>query len=315
MSISFNQAYDLVCPTCNRPFTADTWVIVDAEERPDLALAVREITLHDTVCPHCGQTGMLSAPLLYHDRTARAVVFGVPRDMPEAEWRELAQGLLWMLIGALPRPQQLPYLGEVQAEDGLAGVAAALGQLRPVPLSAIDAIGDALGSDDPDELPPLAEAIMELLDAKSSADLDRVLNAYPFLLDAAMDEGLAGLAEAATDQGEFEIGQAFERARIVLTQLRQTLDRAAAQQAATTQPTPAEPVAPPPASWSAARRALLALEDSAGLADLLAAHPVLAESSADSWLAEDEQSLRDTGDLGQAQLVAEARALLRGERG
>ncbi len=313
MSISFNQPYDLVCPTCTKPFTTDAWVIVDAEERPDLALAVREITLHDTVCPHCGQTGMVAAPLLYHDRSARAVLFGAPRDLVEAEWRELAQGLLWMLIGALPRAQQLPYLGDVQAEDGLAGVATALEQIRPVPLSAIDAIGDALGSDDPDELPALAEAIMNLLDAQSAADLDRVLNAYPFLLDAAMDEGLAGLAEAATDQGEFEIGQAFERARIVLTQLRQTLS-----QATTREPDRATPAAPldlPPASWNAARRALLALEDAAGLPALLAAHPVLAEAEADRWLDEDEQGWRDVGDLGQAQLVAEARALLRGERG
>jgi hypothetical protein len=78
---------------------------------------------------------------------------------------------------------------------------------------------------------------------------------------------------------------------------------------------PAAPLDPPPASWSAARRALLGLEDAAGLPDLLASHPVLAELNADRWLAADEQGLRDVGDLGQAQLVAEARALLRGERG
>lgn len=316
MSISFNQTYELVCPTCNTPFAADLWVLVDAEERPDLVLAVRQETLHDTTCPHCGQTGVVPAPVLYHDRAARAVLFGVPRDMPEAEWHEVAQGLLWMLIGSLPREQQLPYLGNVQAEDGLSGLAAALDSLTPVPQSAVEAIGDALGADDPDELPPLAEAIMQLLDAGSTSELDQVLHTYPFLLDEAMDEGLAGLAEAAIDQGEFEVGQAFERARIALIQLRQTLDRAAApgQPATHRQTTPQDTVPLPPADWPVTRQALIALEDASELRSLIARYPALGAQHADSWLAVDESRLRDAGDLAQAQLITEARAFLRGER-
>ena len=315
MPISFSQPYELVCPTCTTPFATDAWVLVDAEERPDLVAALRDLTLHDLHCPNCGQKGVVAAPLLYHDRAARAVLFAVPPEADEAEWREIAQGLLWMLIGALPREQQMPYLGEVQAEDGLAGVVTALENLSAVPQSAVEAIGDALGSDDPDELPPLAEAIMDLLQAESSADLDRVLNLYPFLLDAAMDEGLAGLAEAATDQGEFEVGQAFERARIVLTQLRQTLARTA--ETAPHPPTETEreqPVPPPPAAWPEARRALVNLDDPAALPALLERYPLLGDPPAESWLADDERALHDVGDLGGAQLLAEARAILRGER-
>src|SRR5688500_10229909 len=130
MPISFSQPYELVCPTCETPFSAEIWVLVDAAERPDLAAAARDGSLHDTVCPNCGQTGVVAAPLLYHDPAARAVIFGVPRDTAEEEWREIAQSLLWMLIGALPKERQLPYLGEVQAEDGLAGAASAIAELN-----------------------------------------------------------------------------------------------------------------------------------------------------------------------------------------
>lgn len=311
MPISFSQPYELVCPNCDTPFSAEMWVLVDAAERPDLAARVADVSLHDTACPNCGQGGVAPAPLLYHDRAARAVIFGVPRGTAEDEWREIAQGLLWMLIGALPQEQQLPYLGEVQAEDGLAGVASAIATLDPLPQSAVEAIGDALGAEDDDEsLPPLAEAIMALLDAQTPDALNRVLNNYPFLLDEAMDEGLAGLAEAATDQGEFAVGQAFERARVVLGQLRLTLDKAAASSA----PAPADATPPHPPGWPAARRAIMALDAADDLPDALARHPELADPSADAWLAEDEQALRDVGDLGGAQLVAEARAILRGER-
>ncbi len=315
MPISYSQPYELVCPTCQTPFVAEAWLIVDAEERPDLVQAIRDVSLHDTRCPSCGQTGVVPAPVLLHDRRARAVLFGVPYEMPEAEWNELAQGLLWMLIGALPREDQLPYLGNVQAEDGVAGVAEALDQLNYTPQSAAEAIGDALGSDDPDSMPPLAEAIMRMLAADTAEELQAVLHEYPFLLDEAMDEGLAGLAEAAVDAGEFEISQAFERARISLTQLRQTLDQAS-QTRATAKPAAAvvQASAPPPADWHSIRRAVLACEDASQLAALRAEYPILASADADAWLAEDQQALRDVGDLGAAQLIGEARAVLRGER-
>ncbi|KPL91298.1 CpXC domain-containing protein [Herpetosiphon geysericola] len=315
MPISYSQPYELVCPTCQTPFVAEAWLIVDAEERPDLVQAIRDVTLHDTRCSSCGQTGVVPAPVLLHDRRARAVLFGVPYEMPEAEWNELAQGLLWMLIGALPREDQLPYLGNVQAEAGVAGVAEALDQLNYTPQSAAEAIGDALGSDDSEELPPLAEAIMRMLDADTPEELQAVLHEYPFLLDEAMDEGLAGLAEAAVDAGEFEISQAFERARMSLTQLRQTLDQSS-QSRANPKPTAtvAQASAPPPANWNTIRRAVLACEDASELAALRAEYPILASADADAWLAEDQQALRDVGDLGGAQLIGEARAVLRGER-
>ncbi len=310
MNISFAQPYDLECPVCHSAFTFDAWVIVDAQERPDLAQAISDLTLHDTICPRCGQTGVVAAPLLYHDAATRAVLFGVPRDMDEAAWREVAQGLLWMLIGALPREQQLPYLGDVQAEAGLAGVAAALQHLTPVPQTAAEALGDALGSEDDASMPPLAEAIMHLLEAQSTADFEALFAQYPFLLDEAMDDGLAGLAEAAIDQGEIAVGQAFERARLVLTQLRSTLDQATISSA----PQPSIELPDPPAEWQAAVAALRKAETAADIATLVATYPVLRDQHADAWLAVDEQAIRDVGDLAAAQILAEARALLRGER-
>ena len=128
-----------------------------------------------------------------------------------------------------------------------------------------------------------------------------------------MDEGLAGLAEAAVDAGEFEISQAFERARITLIQLRQTLDQSS-QQASPKPAVAAQVSAPPPANWHSIRRAVLACEDAGELLALRAEYPILASADADVWLAEEQQALRDVGDLGAAQLIGEARAVLRGER-
>lgn len=313
MSISFSQPYDVQCPACGAAFVVEAWVLVDAAERPELAAAVQDITLHDTRCPRCGQAGVVGAPLLYHDAARRKVLFGVPPELPEDGWPEVARQLLWMLIGALPETQRLPYLGDVQAEAGVAGVAAALEQVSPMPQTAAEALGEALGSDDPEELPVLAEALMALLEVKDAADFDVLRATYPFLLDAAMDEGLAGLAEAAIDQGEIDVGQAFERARLVLSQLRQTLAVAPAAPATVDSGPSIELPAPPP-GWHAAVQALLALDDPGDLPQLVAAHPVLANPDADGWLQADEALVRDMGDLAQTQALVEARAILRGER-
>ena len=316
--ISFQQPYEIQCPQCETAFTAEPWVLIDAQERPDLAEAVQALTIHDVVCPRCGQAGVVPAPLLYHDATLRVVLFGVPRAMSEAEWQEMAQGLLWMLIGALPAMQRLPYLGNVQAEAGVAGVAEALRHVQPMPQTAAEALGDALGTEEDDTLPPLAEAIMNLLAAQTPADFEQILVTYPFLLDEAMDDGLAGLAEAAIEQGEIDVGQAFERARLVLGQLRATVDqvqtRVQRDPAAEAYP-PAQALPAPPPVWREAVAALLRLDDPAELAALQERYPVLSEALADPWLATDEQALRDLGDLAGAQVVAESRALLRGERG
>ena len=309
--ISFSQPYELVCPTCHKPFSAEMWLIVDAEERPDLLAQIRDVTLHDATCPHCQQSGVVPAPLLYHDRRARTVLFGVPHDMDEQEWREIAQGLLWMLIGALPEDQRLPYLGELQAEAGVAGVAEMLEYLVPAPVSAAEALGDALGSDDPDEVPPLAQAMLRLGQIQTADDFQQLVAEYPFLLDDAMDDGLAGLAEAATEQGEIAVGQAFERARLTLVQLRQMLDRRQHEPEKIAEPVT---VAPKPENWNDVRRLLLALDDSTEFDRVRQQHPELNNPNLSAWLADDEQTLRDIGDLAAAQTVREVRSIVEGSR-
>jgi len=67
MPHSFSQTASLTCPQCGRAFSAEVWLIVDADERPDLLARIRAGTLHDVTCPHCGHQGQVDAPLLYQD--------------------------------------------------------------------------------------------------------------------------------------------------------------------------------------------------------------------------------------------------------
>ena len=67
MHISHSEHAVLTCPACGQDFEADVWMLVDAQEQPELAHALREGTLNVVACPHCGNHGPAGAPLLFHD--------------------------------------------------------------------------------------------------------------------------------------------------------------------------------------------------------------------------------------------------------
>lgn len=56
----------MTCPKCGRQFAAKLWLIVDADERPDLAERIRGGDLHKLSCPHCGEAAEIDAPLLLY---------------------------------------------------------------------------------------------------------------------------------------------------------------------------------------------------------------------------------------------------------
>jgi len=210
MPVSFSETLEVACPRCGNPFAPEVWLIVDARERPDLVAKILDGTLHDTHCPSCGQAGQAPAPLLYHNRYARRVLFAVPPGMAEDEWRAAAEGLLWTLVGALPESLRDPYLGELQAEAGLAGVAAVLHA---------EGLAEADLSSGED-LPPIVQAIQALLAADGADEIQRVLQQHTILLDPQAVAILRELAREARKQAEDEAAAGFSRAAEILDEVR-----------------------------------------------------------------------------------------------
>ncbi len=267
--LSFAETLQLDCPRCHTPFSAETWIIIDGHERPDLVGQILDETLHQVRCPSCGQGGAVPATLLYHDAAAERVLLAVPPNMPKSEWREAGQTLLWSLIGALPTQARRPYLGDVQAEAGLAGIAQVIVAERLAGSGAAD-----------EELPPIVVAIQELLAAESPAALQAALAAHPLLREAQSVAILRELAHAAFGQDEDEAGAAFSRAADLLVELH---GLAAA-------PTPA-----PPDPTDELAYALLRAQSGADLAALLEAEPALLDPAVDARLTEWVALARHTG--------------------
>jgi len=216
MSISYAETVPISCPRCGTAFEADAYIIVDGVERPDLVRQILDDTLHDTVCPNCGQAGRVAAPLLYHDGANGRVLLGVPPEMPEEEWRELGQTLLWTLIGALPERARLPYLGDVQAEAGLPGVAEIIRR---------EELAGSAGQEPPalhgqPEVPPIVHAIEALLTARGTQALEAAMRDHPILDQPQAVTILRELAAEASKQRQSEAADGFTRAAALLEQLK-----------------------------------------------------------------------------------------------
>lgn len=301
MSISFEEAVDLQCPHCATAFTAPLWVIVDAGERPDLVGRILDGTVHDTTCPHCGESGQIVAPLLYHDARAKQVLLAVPRGLPDEELDEIGKTLLWTLIGAIPDSARGPYLAEVQAEAGLAGIAAVIqsGAVAAPPEQA-----------DTDDIPPLVRAIQDLLSAHGATELEAALRRHPLLLEPQTITILQELAHEAHKQGEAEAEQGFQGAATILENLRtsSSLDhrRAEAKESSgsadlRTETDPLDDLA----------FALLRSNTADALGKLIDEHPHLLDDASDVGLAEWAERARRDGKPRIARGIDERRETLR----
>ena len=103
MAHSYAEQADVSCPGCGHKFEAETWLIVDTAERPDLLDRIRDGTLHDVACPHCGQqVGRTDAPLLVFrpDAATHILFLHAQRTTPQQD-KEALGGLLRRLRESL----------------------------------------------------------------------------------------------------------------------------------------------------------------------------------------------------------------------
>ena len=228
---SFAHTTTATCPACGASHTADIWLIVAPDERPDLLEQIRNGALHTVTCPQCGQTHTPDAPLLIFRPTAEPPILFAPAQQTTSEQdQQHAAALIGILrqhLGAAwndawlaqgPAVVPRPMLPAVLADDpaaALQGLAArmqqALAELRRrdpeafarLEAEAQQAMAALLAADQtPDEAPAstattdapaLIQALDAFLNARTWIDSYRQVQAHPELLS---DEALAMLDQA-----------------------------------------------------------------------------------------------------------------------
>ncbi|MFO7539534.1 MAG: CHAT domain-containing protein [Chloroflexota bacterium] len=64
MANSYAQTEDVTCPNCQHTWSANIWLLVDVDERPDLAGLARSEKWQNISCQNCDQALSFNAPLL-----------------------------------------------------------------------------------------------------------------------------------------------------------------------------------------------------------------------------------------------------------
>ncbi len=291
MPISYREQAQLTCPHCGVDFSAEIWLIVDAEEQPEAAAALRREELNLVTCPRCQARGPAGAPLLYHDARARRVIFVPSPGAADHEIRDQARDLHAVLVGSIDYELRRPYLTDVDIAQDMSGLAHLL---RRIDARRSPSSPPPIAPQSPfDEPPPLLAAVEALLAADTEADLQQALARHPELLEPATVATLAQLAEVATAQGETEIAQGLRNARDVLLRLSQQRE-------------PPQLTAIP----SDVLQDLLRARSDADLEQVIARHPLLLRPEVDQLLAaEIETALASEAD-SLARALEERRALL-----
>lgn len=102
----------VTCPQCGHRFTARIRSILDVGEDPELKGQLLEGKINLVSCPLCQTTGMLNAPLLYHDPPKELLLCFIPpdADLDEAGRQRLVGTLTNELMSSLSREKRKGYL-------------------------------------------------------------------------------------------------------------------------------------------------------------------------------------------------------------
>ncbi len=295
MPISYREQAPLTCPHCGNDFSAEIWLIIDADEEPEAAAALRREEINIVACPHCGARGPAGAPLLYHDAQARRVLFAPAPGAADHEIREQARELHALLVGSIDIEQRRPYLADVDIAQDMSGLAHLLRRLDarrrgPASPPSPPPAPPVAPSDEP---PPLLAAVEALLAADTAADLEQALAKHPELLEPATIATLTQLAEVAAAQGEADIAQGLRNARDLLAKMSRRAE-------------PDRLTAIPPD----ALQALLSAHSDAELEQVVARYPLLLRPEMDELLAAEIEAALASAAEQLAQLLEARRSML-----
>jgi len=106
------QTVTVPCPTCKIPITTQLYTIIDVAQDRELKQRFLSGQLNVATCPHCGGSGIMQVPLLYHDPAREFLGVLVPQETvrDEAERQQVIGRLTNTLMNGLPPEQRRGYM-------------------------------------------------------------------------------------------------------------------------------------------------------------------------------------------------------------
>jgi len=100
------------CPQCDADYVVQVHAIIDIGQEPELKEQFLRGEINYAECPQCGNGGMLSTPIVYHDPSKELLVSYVPSTLQMgADQREqIVGGLVQAIMNSLPQEERKAYL-------------------------------------------------------------------------------------------------------------------------------------------------------------------------------------------------------------
>lgn len=258
MTHSLVQSNILTCADCKQDSNAEIWLVVDAEERPDLLDRIRAGTLHTFPCPHCRSTGEVDAPLLLYRPGADPTLIFCPtsevlyddEEEDSDEMDEQADKLFLFLQEALGSVWQEEWADDVAvvpifmlsvtlSEDPDAAMKQMaehmmerLEQLqeedpeafREITETAMELAAELEGIITPEQLgafrSPLVPVLEGFLSGESWEESYEFVKVHPELLDEEADKVLVTIIQTAHQDGDTEMAEYWEEHLLLLRHCR-----------------------------------------------------------------------------------------------
>ncbi len=102
----------VTCPNCRKPFPAPVDQILDTELDPSAKSRLLSGQVNVVGCPHCGMTGMLNMPFIYHDPDKELALVLMPMEAgrTDLERQQLIGSMSRAVMSQLPPEQKKGYL-------------------------------------------------------------------------------------------------------------------------------------------------------------------------------------------------------------
>jgi ABC-type transporter Mla MlaB component len=106
------QTIPITCPQCGNRFITPVLSIVDVGQSPQVKTLFLSGRLNVAVCPQCGNAGVLSTPLVYHDPDKELLLTFMPPELggSEMEQQRIIGEMTNRVISTLPAEKRKGYL-------------------------------------------------------------------------------------------------------------------------------------------------------------------------------------------------------------
>lgn len=106
------QTVPVTCPNCQNQFVTPVLTIIDTAQNPDAKSLFLSGQVNVAICPQCGQGGMLSTPIVYHDPKNELFFTFVPTELglADQDQQRLVGELTNRVISSLPAEERKGYL-------------------------------------------------------------------------------------------------------------------------------------------------------------------------------------------------------------